>query len=351
VPRLRLASYNIAWFARLFDRRNRLLADGGDSVIWGVTRARQAEAIAQVVGRVDADCIAVIEAPNSGHRQSCVTELENFARHFGLRQRAALIGFENPTNQEIALLFDPDRIAAEHAPIGEVLDEAAARSGRLPFGAPRFDSVYPLDLDGDGRVELHRFSKPPLEAVVADRATGLEFRLIAVHLKSKAPHIHGSPAELERRAHENRDKQYAQAAWLRARLEEHIAAGEDVVALGDFNDGPGHDPFEAKTGRSSVELVMNGKTQPEMKMVNPYAAEPEGRAASTARFYDDRTDSHVEALIDFVMLTPGLAARTSPDWRIWHPLRDPDCAADPVLSAALLDASDHFPVTVDLTAG
>ncbi len=69
-------------------------------------------------------------------------------------------------------MFDPDRISAEHAPIGEVLDEATARIGKLPFGTPRFDSVFPADLDEDGEIELHRFSKPPLEAVIADRVPG-----------------------------------------------------------------------------------------------------------------------------------------------------------------------------------
>jgi hypothetical protein len=257
--RLRLAAYNIAWFAKLFDRSNMLIEDDEWSALYGVTRRRQAGAIAQVLARIDADCIAVIEAPNSGRRQSCVAGLENFAARFGLRQRAALIGFENPTEQEIALLFDPDRISAEHAPVGEILSKAQARSngkaGGLPWGVPRFDSIYPADLDGSGRVVLHEFSKPPLEAMVSDQVTGLTLRLIAVHLKSKAPHASGPAAKLKRIAHESRAKQYAQAAWLRARLSEHITAGESVIALGDFNDGPGYDHFEQAVGRSSVELA------------------------------------------------------------------------------------------------
>lgn len=349
MTRLRLAAYNIAWFARLFDRRNRLVLDGEWSALRGVTRARQAAAIARVLRRVDADCIAVIEAPNSGHRQSCVAELEGFARHFGLRQRAGLIGFENPTDQEIALLFDPDRIAAEHAPIGEVLNPATARGDPLPFGAPRFDSVYPADLDGDGRTELHQFSKPPLEALVTDRLTGLELRLIAVHLKSKAPHVDGPPALRRRIGRENRAKQYAQAAWLRARLDEHIAAGEPVVALGDFNDGPGYDQFERANGRSSIELVMGAAGPPAGRMVNPFAVE--GTGAATARFQNDSTGHEIDALIDFIMLSPGLAAATAPSWRVWHPDTDPDAAADAEFRTALAEASDHFPVTVDLKVG
>jgi endonuclease/exonuclease/phosphatase family metal-dependent hydrolase len=348
--RLRLAAYNIAWFAKLFDRSNMLIEDDEWSALYGVTRRRQAGAIAQVLAHIDADCIAVIEAPNSGRRQSCVAELENFAARFGLRQRAALIGFENPTEQEIALLFDPDRISAEHAPVGEILSKAQARSngkaGGLPWGVPRFDSIYPADLDGSGRVVLHEFSKPPLEAMVSDRITGLTLRLIAVHLKSKAPHASGPAAKLKRIAHESRAKQYAQAAWLRARLSEHIAAGESVIALGDFNDGPGYDHFEQAVGRSSVELVMGAGLAPALRMVNPVAVE--GNGAATARFQGDQTGPPVDALIDFIMLSPELAAATAPEWRMWHPDNDPECAADEKLRAALLEASDHFPVTVDL---
>ncbi|HSF93924.1 MAG TPA: endonuclease/exonuclease/phosphatase family protein [Thermohalobaculum sp.] len=351
MPPLRIASYNIAWFAQLFDQRNQLVADQEWSAIRGVTRRRQAEAIAEVLRRVDADCYSVVEAPNSGHRQSCVAELEGFAAHFGLRQRAGLIGFENPTDQEIALLFDPDRLTAEHAPIGEVLGEAAARTGRLPFGAPRFDSVFPADLDGDGEITLHRFSKPPLEAVVEDRATGRTLRLIAVHLKSKVPHSPGSPVRQRRRAVEDRVKQHTQAMWLRARLEEHMAAGEPVIALGDFNDGPGFDHLEELAGRSSVELIMGDPAAPETRMVNPFTDLSDGPAPSTARFVNNHTGAPIEALIDFIVLSPDLAAAARPRWRIWHPNNDPGIVADTALRSSLLDASDHFPVSVDLDFG
>ena len=56
----------------------------------------------------------------------------------------------------------------------------------------------------------------------------------------------------------------------------------------------------------------------------------------------------MNALLDFVMLSGGLAERARPKWRIWHPFDDPDCFGDKALSKALLDASDHFPVSVDL---
>ena len=336
MPRLRLACYNVAWFARLFDRSNRLIEDDDPSAVAGVSRARQAEAIAQVIGAVDADCYAVIEAPNTGHRQSCVDQLEHFAERFGLRQSAALTGFESETRQEIALLFDPARIAAEHAP---------ADGGDA---APRFDRPFVSDMDG--LVSPHMFSKPPLEALAEDRASGATFRIIAVHLKSKRPGRSGSERERYLSGLESRAKQFTQATWLRARLEAHLAAGEPVVTLGDFNDGPGMDPLEAANGGSSVEVVTGPHDRPERLLAHPFngVLPAADQPTTTARFYDDARDAYVDALLDFVMLSPDLAADTRPVWRTWHPLDDPGCAADQTLRQALLDASDHFPVSVDL---
>ena len=47
------------------------------------------------------------------------------------------------------------------------------------------------------------------------------------------------------------------------------------------------------------------------------------------------------------MVSPDLAAK-GPEWRIWHPFNDPRITSVPELAQALLAASDHFPVTVDL---
>ena len=70
--------------------------------------------------------------------------------------------------------------------------------------------------------------------------------------------------------------------------------------------------------------------------------------AVIARKDAERRQKQAEALVDFIMLSPDLCA-TGPEWRIWHPINDPEVAKIPGLDRALLTASDHFPVTVDLT--
>lgn len=335
---LRIAAWNVAWFTRLFDDRDRLADDAGWSGMPGVTRQRQAMAVATVLAAVDADIFAIVEAPDTGTRRSTVRALEGFAARAGLRQSRAMIGFPSGTEQEIALLYDPRRIAAHHDPMGEPWAEGEMPEGMLDE-PPRFDGVFPMDLDGDGRPDPHRFSKPPLEAAVRDLATGRAFRLIAVHAKSKAPHGAASPADAMRIALRNRRRQLAQCAWIRARIESHIARGDEVVALGDFNDGPGLDTLERVFGRSGVEIVIGSADRPETHLRSNTGGE-------TAMFRAAR--GPVEALVDFVMLSPRLAEATRPVWRVWHPIQDPETAADPALAAALLEASDHFPVTADL---
>lgn len=331
---MRLATWNVEWFDNLFDDWGRLIDDDGWSGRRDVTRAEQTAAIAHVLRRIDVDAVMVIEAPDTNRRRDGMLALESFAARFDLRTRRALIGFPTQTQQEIALLYDPDVMEAHHDP-----------GGTAPGSAPPFDRATRVDLDIDGQPDRIVWSKPPLEALVTPRH-GSPLRLIGVHAKSKAPHGARNPAEVTRISIENRRKQLAECLWLRARVDEHLAKGESLIVLGDFNDGPGLDEYERLFRRSGVEIVLgeNGATA----LHDPHAlhGHAEG-AAATARFRHPAGQGHIDALIDFIMVSPDLMAR-DPVWRIWHPLRDPRLRGDRKLARALLTASDHFPVTLDI---
>lgn len=328
---MRLATYNIEWFANLFNRHDELVVDDSWSGRHDVTKAQQVEAIAKVLTAVDADALLIVEAPNTGKKQNTVRALQNFAEAFELRTTNAVMGFANDTHQELALLYDPNALQARHDPI----------DGEAP--APRFDDVFRIDLDIDATEDLVRFSKPPLELAVKTHR-GNTLRLIGAHLKSKAPHGAGSRDEAIRISIANRRKQLAQAVWLSRRVGEHIAAAEQIILLGDLNDGPGLDEFENLFGRSSVEILLQAG------MFDPHAVSARGAGSgpmpSTARF--TRPDGEfLEALLDYIMISDGLRSN-HPEWRIWHPFRDAGCQASADLHAALLTASDHFPVTLDI---
>ncbi|MDP5217890.1 endonuclease/exonuclease/phosphatase family protein [Ruegeria sp. 2205SS24-7] len=335
---MRLATYNIEWFATLFDDEDKLQLDDERSGRYGVTRAQQGEAIAKVLTAMDADAVMVVEAPDTGRRQSTVAALERFAAAFDLRTNKALIGFANETQQEIALLYDPAQLRARHDPQGE-------ETGKKGSGAaPRFDGVFRIDLDIDATEDLVRFSKPPLELAV-ETAGGTQLRMIGAHLKSKAPHGAETRDEVIRTSIANRRKQLAQAIWLATRVEAHVAAGQEVILLGDLNDGPGLDEYEHLFGRSSVEILLAAR------LYDPHADQARqlrpGAVPTTARFHLADQGRYLRALLDYIMVTPGLRAR-GPEWRIWHPFDDVDCWSVPELRDALLTASDHFPVTLDI---
>lgn len=345
---MRIATYNVEWFTELFDNDGNLLEDEKKSGRDVITRADQIAALGLVFQRLDADLIVIIEAPDQNHRRYTVPALKRFAERFDLRASEGLIGFANDTQQEIAALYDPSKLTLRHDPRGEKIEVAGG-------DAPRFDGVFHIDLDIDASEDRVVFSKPPLE-ITATTTSGTEFHLIGAHLKSKAPHGARSEAEAMRISIANRRKQLAQAVWLRRRIEERLAEESSLIVLGDLNDGPGLDQYEHLFGRSSVEIIMGvGLTDRDVPvhdvLYDPHALQGLstrlGAIATTARFYLEAQDCYLQALLDYIMVSQDLMAKR-PAWRIWHPFNTPECLNDTMLRSALLVASDHFPVSLDI---
>jgi predicted extracellular nuclease len=330
---MRIATYNVEWFNSLFDNNGLLTNDGSWSARWDVTKAQQTAALGAVFAAIDADAVMIIEAPDTSPKRSTIKALMHFADHFGLRTTDALTGFTNDTQQEIALLFDPKVVQAQHDPQGDA-------------DCPRFDTELAMDLNVDAAPDAVRWSKPPLE--IALKAARGPVRLIGVHAKSKAPHGATNDAEATRISIENRRKQLAQCIWLRKRMEQHLAAGEDLIVMGDFNDGPGLDEYEKLFGRSGIEIVLGEGT--DTKMFDPHARMVLGRRfgamPATARFRR-KGKPYLQALLDYIMVSPGLM-KSTPKWQIWHPFDHPECYENVPLREALLQASDHYPVVLDI---
>ncbi|HIP23585.1 MAG TPA: endonuclease [Rhodobacteraceae bacterium] len=342
-PSLRIATYNVEWFNNLFGRNDVLMADDKWSSRYKVKRRDQLKAIADVMKAVNADAMMIIEAPDTGGDRNSVRALQNFAEAYGLRQSHALSGFESHTRQEITLMYDPDVVGVRHDPRG------SRSNGQSPQRAPRFDSKFMYDLGVEGHSAVHVFSKPPLEVALTHKASGKSLNLIGVHNKSKALHERLHEDVMVKLAIANRNKQLGQCVWIRQRVEDHIAANEPVIVLGDFNDGPKMDAYEALFKKSSIEIVMGGRG--ETYMDDPYASvflDPmSGWALSSARFYNAALKWYVNTLLDYIMVSPDLAMQTTAR-RIFHPFDDPQCYASDPMKHALLTASDHFPVCIDL---
>ncbi len=332
---MRIATYNVEWFDHLFDDKGRLQEDDRWSGRRDVKRSEQIAALGHVFRTMDADAVMVIEAPDTSRKRDGVTALEAFASRFDLRARRAVMGFSNDTQQEITLLYDPDALTAAHDP-------------QDSDSAPSFDGKLSLDVDTDARPEKITWSKPPLELAV-QTASGETLRLIGVHAKSKAPHGARTEADVMRLSIANRRKQLAQCIWLRRRVEAHLEAGDKLMVLGDFNDGPGLDEYEKLFGRSGVEVVLGEDTG--LQLHDPHARLALGKrlqaAPTSARFKVPPDGRFLSALLDYIMVSANLKG-AGPKWRIWHPFEDPECFANTELRDALLTASDHFPVMVTL---
>ncbi|MFT6022870.1 MAG: endonuclease/exonuclease/phosphatase family metal-dependent hydrolase [Ascidiaceihabitans sp.] len=340
---MRIATYNVEWMNNLFDDAGTLLLDDGWSSRYDITRAVQANALGVVFRAMDADAVMIIESPDHNKSRDTIAALENFAAHFDLRARKAVMGFANNTQQEIAMLYDPDALTAEHAPHGVVVNKSGGRD------APRFDGVFRIDLDVDDTEDLVRFSKPPLELSVTAKS-GFKFQMIGAHLKSKAPHGAENRDEVMQFSIANRRKQLAQAIWMRQRISDHLDAGTPMIVMGDMNDGPGLDEYEDLFGRSSVEILLGSADQ--VQLFDPHARMALSRKLAamptTSRFWIRREKRFLQALLDYVMVSPDIHQKDA-RWRIWHPLDDPDCWGRPELRDALVTASDHFPVTLDVS--
>ncbi|MBF9045215.1 endonuclease [Rhodobacterales bacterium HKCCE4037] len=332
---MRIATYNVEWFHTLFDDAGGLIRGGGWSGRRDVTRAQQTEALMTVFRALDADAVMVVEAPDCSRGRDGVAALRTFAAEAGLRARAVCMGFENDTQQELMLLYDPDVITARHDPV--------------QAGAPYFNTEFRIDLDIDAAEDVVTFSKPPLEVAMETPIGAL--RLIGTHVKSKAPHGARDEAHAMRLAIANRRKQLAQCIWLRRRIEAHLEAGAPLIVAGDLNDGPGLDEYEALFGRSGLEIVLGSDAAADLRMFDPHAARAlQSRVSATptsARFYLRHEERYLQALLDYVMISPDLRKRAR-RWRIWHPFDDPVCWGNAELREALLTASDHFPVSLDL---
>ncbi len=330
---LRLMTYNIKWFTKAFEADNTLITQG--------EAAEQLEAAAEVLRATQPDLIGVTEGPNTttttGQRNT-VTALENFAAAKNLRQSKAMIGFPSPGQQEIAILFDPAKVAVTHDPGGQ--------AGVLRN--PPFNEEFRSDSDGDGIIELYKHYRPPLEAKVERLDGGVPFWMMVVHAKSKGIFDAMDRVHFERVSERNRRKLFAECASIRQRAEQWLEEDRAVVVMGDINDGPGFDYYEGRFGRSAVETIMGDIYKPDdilRNHVGPPIWGRHGWEPSTARFTDPYTDDRVNALIDHIMASRHIAPHGATPAQVWNPYQDSE--AKP-LKKALHAASDHFPVTLDI---
>ncbi|SLN26035.1 Endonuclease/Exonuclease/phosphatase family protein [Roseovarius albus] len=329
----RLMSYNIEWFTKCFEDDNSLKTT--------TKITERIDAIATVISTIDPDVIGITEAPNTttttGQR-STVTALENFAAAKGLRQRKAMIGFPSAGQQEIAILFDPNKASVAHDPGGQ--------SGTVKN--PPFNEAFNYDTNGDGIREIYKHFRPPLEAQITRTDGGADFWMMVVHAKSKGIFNAMDRIHFDRTSERNRRKLFAECGSIRSRVDQWLEQDRPTVVMGDINDGPGFDFYEEKFGRSAVELLMGDIFEPDNILRN-HVGRPvwgnRGWMPSTTRFKDEFTGDRVDAIIDHILASHHLQP-TQNAGLVWNPNETAQASS---IRTALNTASDHYPVTLEIS--
>ena len=336
---IRICSHNVEWFNNLFDSDNSLKTFNL-SVKSEREKDEKRQAIVDVWRTLAPDLIGVVEAPNTTTTtgsQDCAVKLKNFMDSMGWTNYQALTGYISSGQQELAIVYNADKLAVVHKPGGSTTSKSN----------PKFDGQFFFDTDDDNVEEVYKMYRPPLEVEVTVLATGEKFRVMVVHAKSKGIFNATDRIHFDATSLGNRRKLFAECTWIRRRIEEWQKDGHRMLVMGDINDGPGMDYYEATFGRSGVELLIGDIFEPEKILVHhggrpkwgPYGWEP-----SSTNFTDIYTGRAVNAQIDHILASPTLPVLAN-SYRIWNPY---DLAEAKAISSALKDASDHYPVTLDL---
>jgi endonuclease/exonuclease/phosphatase family metal-dependent hydrolase len=329
---IRIATYNVEWFDDHFNADNSMKTSAESD--------QKFKAVKHVLNLIKADLITIIEAPNTTTTtgvQSTVKKLENFAQWAGLATNKAMIGFPSGGRQEIAVLYNPGKMTVTHDPGGN----SGSRSN------PPFDGEFFFDTDDDRIKEVYQHYRPPLEARIG-LSNGEVFYVMGVHTKSKGIFNSMDQVHLERESRRNRLKLYAECAWIRNRVEDWLGDNKKFAVMGDMNDGPGMDLYEMRYGHSAAEVIMGDLFDPN-RILRNYIGRPKwtsyGWEPSSARFKDQTTETYVNVLIDHIFASPNMPTSGQPPVKVWNPYKHDDLKDH---RTQFTNASDHFPVTLDL---
>ncbi|MBF8193568.1 endonuclease [Nonomuraea sp. K274] len=308
----------------------------------GVT-AEAAGRLAGLISAIDADIIALVEAP------SRPAELALFINEYLSSGGSATYDFvmgDSGGSQKLALLFKPGQVAAGLAPLADV----------APFIEP-----WLADVDGDAVLDEYAFTRNPL-CCTAD-FDGTRVGVVVTHLKSnfvnQGREMWQDPArrpDFVKAALRNRRRIANEAMRIRRGLEQRMNAdpGCALIVLGDLNDGPGHDYFEEQyLAHDVTDLLLGSPYRPERLFGHAQADVAEDRRYSAV--FDDfvTEETNRRVLLDHILLSPGLMNGGSPltkvpgSGRVEHDAWNAQLAGDG--SARDRRATDHRPASVTLT--
>lgn len=339
--KLKFAVYNMEWMSDLFykDGAPKKADEGSEKDRENGVRSGL---LATVVKTIDPDVLCIVEGPDTladGSRTAS-GQLEAWRDLHGLDpDYAAIHGIPSGGRQELCAIYKRSKVQLVHDP--------ERRKRKHPF-----DESFLVDTTDSLIKEQYKHYRPPLELSLREPGVdGAEHaRIIVAHAKSKGIFDAVDLARFEQLSERNRRKLYAECYSIRERCDQWLAEnpGQKIIVCGDINDGFGLDYYEQRFSRSAVEILLGNVWEPE-KVLRHVLPRPKlgryGWTPSSSRFRDRITGDQFDVLIDHILTSQAVSLT---DALVWNPYskKAPDHVK--AIKWALKNASDHFPVSVEI---
>lgn len=327
--KLRIAVYNVEWMRNLFEPGGTPKATGKDGL-----RSRK---LAAIIKALNVDFLGVVEGPDTlvSGLKTTSGQLIAWANEFIPGHTfSAVHGFPSSGQQELGVLYDTTRI--------KVLFTPETRDGE------RFNEPFLMDTTNRMIKEHYKHYRPPLELSILGLDDRLLSRVIIAHTKSKGIFDKVDYARFEQLSQRDRLRLFGECMHIRERCDQYLAKGQNVIVMGDINDGFELDFYENKFSKSAVEILL-GDVWKQDKILKSVLPKPKlnayGWTPYSGKYRDRITGDEFNVLIDHILVSKGIHTLRG---QVWNPYLE---KTDPVIQALkteLTQASDHFPIFAEI---
>lgn len=326
---LRIGVYNMEWMRDLFESDGSPITTGKEG-----TRSQQ---LAEIVKAMNLDFLGIVEGPDTlvNGSKTASGQLENWVNHFipGNTYKA-VHGFPSSGQQELCAIYDASKL--------KVLFTPEMKDGE------RFNEPFLMDTTNRMIKEQYKHYRPPLELSILGLDDTLISRVIIAHTKSKGIFDKVDYARFEQLSQRDRLRLFGECMHIRERCDQYLAKGQQVIVMGDINDGFELDFYENRFSKSAVELLLGSVWKPEW-VLKPALTKPKlnsyGWTPYSSKFKDRITGDIFNVLIDHILISQGLKLI---DGKVWNPTLEKDDPAIQSVKNQLYSASDHFPILVEI---
>ncbi|TDQ18676.1 endonuclease/exonuclease/phosphatase family protein [Algoriphagus boseongensis] len=326
---LKIGVYNVEWMRDLFESDGSPKLTGKEA-----TKSRQ---LARVIQAMNPDFLGIVEGPDTlvnGSKTTSKQLIDWSNEYLPGHTFSAIHGFPSAGQQELGALFNTSKLNVLFTP------ETKAST--------RFDQPFLMDTTNRMIKEQYEHYRPPLELSILGLDDTLISRVIIAHTKSKGIFDKVDYARFEMISQRDRLKLFGECMHIRERCDHYLSKGQEVIVMGDINDGFDLDFYENKFSKSAVEILLGDLWKPEwvLKSALPRPKlTANGWSPYSGRFKDRITGDQFTVLIDHILVSQGLKVKKG---QVWNPYLE---KSDPLIQSIkddLIQASDHFPIVTEI---